>query len=244
MSDREALGRIVWVTSHADEGAISATGANIIADAILAAGWRPPVPAVHPTEYERSDPPINRFGDRLNDDYLAPACKSGGGHGCFSNACCCTCHMPTAAQHADMPVADDDGIWRHAEKQGVGWSDAWRYFETNGYDMSEASAQYDEIETAHDDWCHWGNGCCGCKCGAVPFGTDDPSIPPATADHLTEPSAPGLAVAMMGTTDGGMIDQRSEIPIGEAYRLAAEYLFPVPVRVEPTTDKPINGGAS
>lgn len=32
------------------------------------------------------------------------------------------------------------------------------------------------IELVHDDWCHWGDGCCGCKCGAVPIGTYDPSI--------------------------------------------------------------------
>ncbi|AYN57468.1 hypothetical protein HOU47_gp62 [Arthrobacter phage Constance] len=39
---REELGRIIWTTSHRDEGTISATGANILADAILAAGYRKP----------------------------------------------------------------------------------------------------------------------------------------------------------------------------------------------------------
>lgn len=34
--ERERLGEIIWRTSRADEGTISATGANIIADAILA----------------------------------------------------------------------------------------------------------------------------------------------------------------------------------------------------------------
>ena len=34
---REQVGRVVWETSRVDEGTISATGANIVADAILAA---------------------------------------------------------------------------------------------------------------------------------------------------------------------------------------------------------------
>jgi uncharacterized coiled-coil protein SlyX len=36
---REALGRLIWDTSRRDEGTISATGANVVADAILSAGW-------------------------------------------------------------------------------------------------------------------------------------------------------------------------------------------------------------
>jgi hypothetical protein len=36
---RAAIGKIVWDTSRRDEGTISATGANIIADALLAAGY-------------------------------------------------------------------------------------------------------------------------------------------------------------------------------------------------------------
>lgn len=36
---REELGQIIWTTSRNDESTISATGANIVADAILAAGW-------------------------------------------------------------------------------------------------------------------------------------------------------------------------------------------------------------
>lgn len=43
---REALGRIIWETSRADESTISATGANIVADAILTAGYRLPEPTV------------------------------------------------------------------------------------------------------------------------------------------------------------------------------------------------------
>lgn len=37
---RHELARVIWETSRGDEGTISATGANIVADAILAAGWR------------------------------------------------------------------------------------------------------------------------------------------------------------------------------------------------------------
>jgi hypothetical protein len=47
----------------------------------------------------------------------------------------------------------------------------------------------------------------------------------------------GLAVAMMGTTDGEMIPSDSEIPAGEMYRLASEYIaslmLPLVVPVEP-----------
>lgn len=39
---RDALAELIWTTSRNDEGTISATGANIVADAILAAGWTPP----------------------------------------------------------------------------------------------------------------------------------------------------------------------------------------------------------
>lgn len=37
---RHELGKIIWETSHSDEATISATGANIVADALLAAGYR------------------------------------------------------------------------------------------------------------------------------------------------------------------------------------------------------------
>lgn len=36
------LAQIIWNTSHADEGTISAAGANKIAAALMAAGWCPP----------------------------------------------------------------------------------------------------------------------------------------------------------------------------------------------------------
>lgn len=39
----------------------------------------------------------------------------------------------------------------------------------------------------------------------------------------------GLKVAMLGTTDGDFIDPNSEIPAGEMFRLAAEYLAALPV---------------
>lgn len=44
MSERSELGNIIWTTSHRDEGTISATGANIIADAIMDAGYQRPRP--------------------------------------------------------------------------------------------------------------------------------------------------------------------------------------------------------
>ena len=70
---REDIGKVIWETSRADEGSISATGANIVADAILAkftvlhpapvtvpptldpepwileTGWRSDEQAYHPT---------------------------------------------------------------------------------------------------------------------------------------------------------------------------------------------------
>lgn len=39
-AERDALAQIIWETSRADEGSISATGANIVSAAILAAGYR------------------------------------------------------------------------------------------------------------------------------------------------------------------------------------------------------------
>lgn len=38
------------------------------------------------------------------------------------------------------------------------------------------------------------------------------------------PLIEGLAVAMLGTTDGGFVSDDVELPAGEMYRLAAEYL--------------------
>jgi len=38
-SERNEIARIIWETSRDDEGSISATGANIIADALVAAGY-------------------------------------------------------------------------------------------------------------------------------------------------------------------------------------------------------------
>lgn len=44
-----------------------------------------------------------------------------------------------------IPVqyALNNSIARHAEKQGISWADAWRYFERMGFDMSKASPQYE-----------------------------------------------------------------------------------------------------
>lgn len=41
---QDALANLIWQTSRNDEGTISATGANIIAKAIIGAGYEPPVP--------------------------------------------------------------------------------------------------------------------------------------------------------------------------------------------------------
>ena len=38
LSTRNALAKVIWEASRADEGTISATGANTVADAILASG--------------------------------------------------------------------------------------------------------------------------------------------------------------------------------------------------------------
>lgn len=38
-TDRNALGKVIWETSHADEQTISVTGANIVADAVNASDW-------------------------------------------------------------------------------------------------------------------------------------------------------------------------------------------------------------
>lgn len=49
MSDIDKLAKIIWTTSRQYEGSISATGANIIAAAILSAGYAPPKYAVGQT---------------------------------------------------------------------------------------------------------------------------------------------------------------------------------------------------
>jgi hypothetical protein len=41
-NERSDLGGLIWETSQRDEGTISVTGADIIADAILAEGWMKP----------------------------------------------------------------------------------------------------------------------------------------------------------------------------------------------------------
>lgn len=43
-------------------------------------------------------------------------------------------------------VADQYSVDSHADKQGVSYADAWRYFERQGYDMSEVNGQYSETE--------------------------------------------------------------------------------------------------
>lgn len=49
--------------------------------------------------HERTDPPVNRHGDRLNDDYLSPMCELALAGECVSSACCCSCHgAPSTSQ--------------------------------------------------------------------------------------------------------------------------------------------------
>lgn len=52
MSARADLGKIIWEISHADERSISVTGANIVADAVLAAGYTKPRTITTPEELE------------------------------------------------------------------------------------------------------------------------------------------------------------------------------------------------
>lgn len=42
-----------------------------------------------------------------------------------------------------MGLASQYEVDRHAEKQGVSYADAWRYFESQGYDMSTVWGQYE-----------------------------------------------------------------------------------------------------
>ena len=51
------------------------------------------------------------------------------------------------------PVAESWQLRRHAEKQDVSWSDAWRYFRSVGYDMSNLDPfeDTDEVRSQADD---------------------------------------------------------------------------------------------
>jgi hypothetical protein len=66
-------------------------------------------------------------------------------------------------------------------------------------------------------------------------------VPVETTEVLS-----GLAVAMMGTTDGEMLSDDVDVPAGEMYRLAAEYISslipPVVVPVEPEKPVAFKGG--
>lgn len=41
-----------------------------------------------------------------------------------------------------QPLTTQYEVDRHAEKQDRSYADAWRYFETQGYDMSDVLTQY------------------------------------------------------------------------------------------------------
>lgn len=47
---------------------------------------------------------------------------------------------------------------------------------------------------------------------------------PPVSPEVREAAKNDLCTAMLGTTDGGLIDLASEIPAGEMYRLASEWL--------------------
>lgn len=53
---------------------------------------------------------------------------------------------------------------------------------------------------------------------------DDPRLHMPAPSPDREKLVDGLEVAMLGDTDGGLIDPTSEVPAGEMYRLAREYL--------------------
>lgn len=45
-------------------------------------------------------------------------------------------------KHSILPVAEQWEVDRHARKQDITYAEAWRYFEREGYDMSEVNEQY------------------------------------------------------------------------------------------------------
>lgn len=49
---------------------------------------------------------------------------------------------PEVEEETPPMVAQQWELERHAEKQGRSYADAWRYFESLGYDMSEVDPQY------------------------------------------------------------------------------------------------------
>lgn len=75
-----------------------------------------------------------------------------------------------------------------------------------------AAFDFSPIEHLPGCYTHEGDFWCTCR-----------HIAPQTAEGVAE-LVEGLRVAMLGTVDGDMIDGDSEIPAGEMYRLAAEYI--------------------
>ncbi len=49
---------------------------------------------------------------------------------------------PEVEEETPPMVAQQWELGRHAEKQNRSYADAWRYFESLGYDMSEVDPQY------------------------------------------------------------------------------------------------------
>lgn len=56
------------------------------------------------------------------------------------------CYLPhSTGRHTwevSKPFAEQYEVDRHAEKQGCSYTDAWRYFEREGYDMIGVWPQY------------------------------------------------------------------------------------------------------
>lgn len=82
--------------------------------------------------HKRTDPPVNRHGQRLNDDYLSPHCGFGiPGGGCISNACCCACHQPGAETEAERlrKIIEEAQKAYHSSGEPSGEQVAWRMWE-------------------------------------------------------------------------------------------------------------------
>jgi len=92
------------------------------------------------SEHEPTDPPINRFGTRLNGEYMAPSCE----HQiepCISNACCCTCHV--ASEIEEITTENVRNVYAYV---GQGFSFSERR------SAARAHAEFDSWLNDHDAW--------------------------------------------------------------------------------------------
>lgn len=65
MSLADDLAKVIWTASRADESTISATGADHVAAAVLAAGYRKPIP---PKDHKEHTPMNSELGDRIRSE--------------------------------------------------------------------------------------------------------------------------------------------------------------------------------